>query len=163
MASILSVHSDALSSKPWRFKQMTINWKRVVMAGIWSELLLLAIYIPTIRNTIAFPTFAILAILVLVFLGPMFLGGLWVARKIQSHFVLHGVLVGIWANILYVPLIAVLWRMMGHQVISRSRGMDPQATLILGIIFVVLKVLGAAAGAYVGGIRRKKLLSAQTG
>jgi hypothetical protein len=140
---------------------MTINWKRVVIAGIWSELLLLAIYIPTIRNAIAIPAFAILAILVLVFLGPMFLGGLWVARKIQSRFVLHGVLVGIWANILYFPLIAVLWRMLGRQVISQGREMDPQVTLILGIVLVVLKVLGAAAGAYVGGIRRKKVLSAQ--
>lgn len=140
---------------------MKINWKRVVIAGIWSELLLLAIYIPTIRNAIAFPAFAILTILVLVFLGPMFLGGLWVARKIESRFILHGVLVGILANVLYVPLMSVLSRLLGSQVISQGQKMDPQVMLFLGIIFVVLKVLGAVTGACVGGIRRKKQLSAQ--
>ena len=65
---------------------MTINWKRVVIAGIWSEFLLLAIYMPAkIYAVPAFPAIAIVAML-----GSMFLGGLWV----ESRFLLHGVLVG---------------------------------------------------------------------
>jgi len=142
---------------------MKINWKRVVFAAIWSELLLLAIYVPTIRYGMVFPAFIILAILVLVFLGPLFLGGLWIARKIESRFILHGVLVGIFANVLYVPLMRVLSLLIGRQFMSQAQKMDSQVVLILGIIFVVLKILGAAAGACVGGMRRKKQLAERSG
>ena len=135
---------------------MKIHWVRILIAAIWAELLLLAIYVPTIRYGISLPAFIILAILVLVFLGPMFLGGLWVAGKIESRFILHGVLVGILANVVYVPLMSVLSRSLGGQVISQGQKMDPQVILSLGIIFVVLKILGAAAGGFVGGRRRAK-------
>jgi len=130
---------------------MKINWIRIVFAAIWSELLLIAIYVPTMRYGMVFPAFIILAIRVLVFLGPMFLGGLWIARKIESRFILHGVLVGIFSNVLYVALVPVISLLIGRQYMSQAQKMDPQVVLILGIIFVLLKILGAAAGAYVGG------------
>ena len=130
---------------------MKINWIRIAFAAIWSELLLIAIYVPTMRYGMVFPAFIILAIRVLVFLGPMFLGGLWIARKIESRFILHGVLVGIFSNVLYVALVPVISLLIGRQYMSQAQKMDPQVVLILGIIFVLLKILGAAAGAYVGG------------
>ena len=138
---------------------MKINWIRVMFAAIWSELLLMAIYIPTIRYGTVFSSFILLAILVLAFWGPMFLGGLWVARKIESRFILHGVLVGIFANVLYVALMPVLSLLIRSQFTSQAQRMDPQVVVILGIMFVVLKVLGAAAGAYVGGRLRKQSLA----
>ena len=69
---------------------MKINWKQVVIGAIWAELLLMAIYFPAKMYSVpAFPAIAILAMV-----GSMFLGGLWVARKVESRFLLHGVLVG---------------------------------------------------------------------
>jgi hypothetical protein len=72
-------------------------------------------------------------------------------RKIESRFVLHGLLVGIVANILFIPtILPAIWR--GE--------LDSNAWLRIFLSFAI-KMLGAAVGAYVGGLRRKKLLSAQ--
>jgi putative membrane protein (TIGR04086 family) len=125
---------------------MKINWKRVVIAGIWSELLLTAIYFPAKMYSVpGFPAIAILAML-----GSMFLGGLWAVRKVESHFVLHGLLVGIIANVVfYVPLFAFML-------------MSPNAdigSLSDQIFAAVTKILGAAIGGYVGGRLRKKALA----
>jgi hypothetical protein len=49
---------------------MKINWIRIVIAGIWAELLLLAIYIPAKEYAGA----AFIVIAVLAMLGSMFLG-----------------------------------------------------------------------------------------
>ena len=125
---------------------MKINWKRVVIAGIWSEFLLLVIYIPT--KIYAGPT--LLPIAILAMLGSMFSGGLWTVRKVESHFVLHGLLVGIIANVVfYVPLFAFML-------------MSPNAdigSLSDQIFAAVTKILGAAIGGYVGGRLWKKALA----
>ncbi len=123
---------------------MIINWKRIVIAGIWSEFLLLAIYMPAkIYAVPAFPAIAILAML-----GSMFLGGLWAVRKIDSRFLLHGVLVGIIANVVfYVPLftlVPIFWP-------NESIG-----GLLEHIFAAAIKILGAAIGSYVGGRLWKK-------
>ena len=129
---------------------MNINWKRVVIAGIWAELLLLAIYIPAKEYAGA----AFIVIAVLAMFGSMFLGGLWVARMIESRFVLHGVLVGIVAGVVFYALFfsfrSIVWPN------------EPPSPIANDVFAAALKILGAAVGAYVGGIRRKKLLSAQT-
>jgi hypothetical protein len=122
---------------------MKINWKRVVIAAIWAELLLLAIYFPAKF----YAGSAFIAIALLAMLGSMFLGGLWVSRKVESQFLLHGVLVGIFANVVfYVPLFAFVL-------------MSPNAdtgSLSVHIFTAVTKVLGAAIGGYVGGRFKKK-------
>ena len=135
---------------------MKINWKRVLIAAIWSELLLLAIYVPT-RIYAGSATTVIAAVEMFV---PLFLGGLWVARKIESRFILHGVLVGILANVLYVALMPVLLLQL-RQFQSQTQQIDPQSSGVVAdqvvrfVVYVALKILGAAAGAYVGGRRHK--------
>jgi presenilin-like A22 family membrane protease len=132
---------------------MTINWKRVVVAAIFAEVLLFAIYFPG-RRQYADPSSDFRHIFSLCMLISMFLGGLWVARKIESRFVLHGLLMGIAANVVYVvfrPLFVL--------------STPPRTSLDWTIYFIVttfLKMLPAAAGSYVGGRRRKKQLAAQT-
>jgi hypothetical protein len=126
---------------------MRINWKRVVIAGIWSELLLMAIYFPAKMYSVpGFPAIAILAML-----GSMFLGGLWAVRKVESHFVLNGLLVGIIANVVfYVPLLVLVPIFWPN---------EPIGGVIEHIFAAAIKILGAAIGGYVGGKLRKKALA----
>ena len=97
---------------------------------------------------------AFLVIAVLAMFGSMCLGGLWVARMIESRFILHGVLVGIVAGVVFYALFfsfrSIVWPN------------EPPSPIANDVFAAALKILGAAVGAYVGGIRRKKLLSAQT-
>jgi hypothetical protein len=144
---------------------MKINWKRVVIASIWSELLLLAIYIPTVKYAGSAAT----VIVKVEMFVPLFLGGLWVARKIESRFILHGVLVGISANVLFAALVAVLllfrqFQSQAPQIAQQSAGVvaDQAVRAVINLaVEVGLKIVGAAVGAYIGGRRRKKLLSMQ--
>jgi hypothetical protein len=133
---------------------MKIHWGRIVIAAIWSELLLFAIYLLAgfVPAGLARRTFVYLD-----WFGLMFLGGLWVVRKIDSRFVLHGLLVGIIANILFFPLGPLI----GLFRPSTARS-GPSGILTTGVLIsFALKMLGAVVGAYVGGMRRKKLLSAR--
>jgi putative membrane protein (TIGR04086 family) len=128
---------------------MRINWKRIVVAAICSELLLLVIRFPFLR----YDGPGDYALNLLTHFLPLFLGGLWIARKIESRFVLHGVLVGIIGNLLLVIMIPLFMFMSAP---TKQR-------VISLLISIPTKILGGAIGAYVGGRRRKKLLSAQTG
>jgi hypothetical protein len=80
---------------------MKIIWLHVVIVAFVSEIVLFFIdrlvgLLPpgSLNETLQY----------LNFFGLMFLGGLWIARRIESGFVLHGALVGIVANILIVML-----------------------------------------------------------
>jgi hypothetical protein len=144
---------------------MNINWKRVLIAAIWSEVLLYVIYVLT--RTYAGSAGRVIALVEMFVL--MFPGGLWVARKIESRFILHGVLVGILANVLYFVLIPALrflyLLLLGGQFQSQApQAGSPQiSSLVLLGLDVALKTLGAAAGAYVGGRRQKVKLAIQNG
>jgi hypothetical protein len=132
---------------------MKINWKRIVIAAIWSELLLFAIYFLAVRYVAPVNGIAIGGTIILLnWFGMPFLGGLWVTRKIKSRFVLHGVLVGIVISILFFPLMPIAY---GQQAITFH-------VWIAILLLDALKILGSTLGAYVGGMRRKILLSAQT-
>jgi hypothetical protein len=124
---------------------MKINWKRVVIAAIWSELVTFAIFQLARR----YAGSAMEGIACLDWFGLMFLGGLWVARKIDSRFTLHGVLVGIFANILFVMIL--LPAILGDQL--------PAGYWIGALPSFAIKIAGAAAGGYVGGRLRKKSLA----
>jgi hypothetical protein len=140
---------------------MKINWKRVLIAGIWSEAALFVIYVAA--QYAAGPARDI--IVFLDWLGMPFLGGLWVARRIESRFILHGLLVGIITNILYFPLTPLIDLLRPENAVQAQA---PQAYWA-GLIWVaiassfVYKMLGSTLGAYVGGRRRKKQLSAKDG
>jgi putative membrane protein (TIGR04086 family) len=120
---------------------MRINWKRVVIAGILSELLLIATYLPA-QKYAAGSAFGIV-VAVLAWFGSMFLSGLWVARKVESHFILHGLLVGIVASIVWAILEPII--MPGSQYLW-----------VIELRAAVFKILVCMAGGYVGGRLRKK-------
>jgi putative membrane protein (TIGR04086 family) len=128
---------------------MKINWKRIAIAGLWSEVLLLAIYLPARQ----YAGSAFQAIAVVDMLGSMFLGGLWATRRIDSRFLLSGVLVGIAANIVFYIL---------HFSLRPIFMPDASIGTVSAHVFaVVIKTLGAAAGGYVGGrLHRKQQLPA---
>jgi putative membrane protein (TIGR04086 family) len=126
---------------------MRIHWERILIVGILSELLLCAIYLPA-QKYAAGSIFGIV-VAVLAWLGSMFLGGLWVTRKVKSRFILHGFLVGIVASIVWFILEPII--MPGGQYLW-----------MIELRAAVFKILVCMAGAYVGGMRRNKLLSAQT-
>jgi hypothetical protein len=138
---------------------MKINWKRVVIAGILFEILLTLIYIAA---QYAGPYR--LAIVLLDWFGIMFWGGLWVARKIESRFVIHGFLVGIIANLLFFPLRPLLPLLRPTDVQAEMAEMANSGPGILMAILIsfIIKILGSTLGAYIGGRLRKKQFSDST-
>jgi hypothetical protein len=135
---------------------MKINWKRVVTAGILFEILLTLIYIAA-----QYAGSYRVAIVLLDCFGIMFLGGLWVARKIESRFVMHGFLVGIIANLLVFPLIPILPLLRPTDVQAAIDNSGPGIVMVR-LVSVILKILGSTLGAYVGGRLRKKQFSEST-
>ena len=106
---------------------------RVVLGGVLAELAVFAIVFPALRF---FGQQAFLAsILVASFLMP-FVFAVWVGRRIESRFVLHGALVGVVAALFYL---AIAWG-------------QPQPLLYQ--VAHVLKVAGGAAGGVVASRRR---------
>lgn len=78
-----------------------IHWVRVLLAGIAAELAVFAIVFPTLHF---FGQRAFLASIMIASALMPFLFALWVCRRVQSLFVLHGVLVGIVAALFYLGL-----------------------------------------------------------
>jgi len=111
-----------------------IRWLRVLLAGFLAEVLVIALVIPVSllfgKNilTYAAPAASLLA---------CFLLAIWVGRRLESRFVLHGILVGVVATLIYVAL-------------TRG-GPEPPAYLIAH----GLKILGGAAGGFVAARRQK--------
>jgi hypothetical protein len=129
---------------------MKIHWVRVLIAGVLAQLLLFAIHFLAVKYVGPATGIATSATIILLnWLGMPFLGGLWVTRKIESRFVLHGALVGIIVSILGIPLIPVVYPQ--QAITSQIR-----ATILLSDI---LKILGGTVGGYVGGRLRKKSLA----
>jgi len=111
-----------------------IRWLRVLLAGFLAEVLVIALVIPFAlllgKNTLTYtaPAASLLA---------CFVFAIWVGRSLNSRFVLHGVLVGVVATLIYVAL-------------TRG-GPEPPAYLFAH----ALKLLGGAAGGLVAARRQK--------
>ena len=135
---------------------MKINWIRVVIAGILFEILLTLIYIAA-----QYAGSYRVAIVFLDWFVIMFLGGLWVARKIESRFVMHGLLIGIIANLLFFPLRPLLPLPRPTDLQAEMEGPVIVMVMIILISFII-KILGSTLGAYVGGRLRKKQFSEST-
>jgi putative membrane protein (TIGR04086 family) len=111
-----------------------IRWLRVLFAGFLAEVLVIALVIPVSllfgKNTLTYaaPVASLVA---------CFLLAIWVGRRLESRFVLHGILVGVVATLIYVAL-------------TRG-GPEPPAYLIAH----GLKILGGAAGGFVAARRQK--------
>lgn len=111
-----------------------IRWLRILLGGFLAEVLVIALVIPIAqlfgKNTLTYsaPAASLLA---------CFVFALWVGRRLESRFVLHGVLVGVVSTLIYVAL---------------TRGApEPPAYLVAH----ALKLLGGAAGG-LAAARRKK-------
>lgn len=79
----------------------TIHWRRILLGGLLAEAALILAIVPLGLH---------LGDAFLHYSAPpgsfitCFLGALWVGRRIESRFVLHGVLVGVVAALVYVSL-----------------------------------------------------------
>jgi hypothetical protein len=111
-----------------------IRWARILLGGFLAEVAVIALVLPIAllfgKNTLTYtaPAASFLACFVLAF---------WVCRRLDSCFVLHGILVGVVATLIYVAL-------------TRG-GPEPPAYLIAH----ALKLLGGAAGGFVAARRQK--------
>jgi hypothetical protein len=78
-----------------------LRWGRVIAGGVCAELAVFAIVFPV---RYFFGEQAFLASILLASAALPFVFAVWVRRGIESHFVLHGVLVGMVAALMYLGL-----------------------------------------------------------
>jgi putative membrane protein (TIGR04086 family) len=111
----------------------TIHWGRILLGGLFAEVALIIAIVPlglrvggNFMNYTAPPGSFI----------TCFLAALWVCRRIESHFILHGTLVGVVAALIYVAL-------------SRA-----QPEPFVYIMAHALKLAGGACGGFVAQWRR---------
>lgn len=122
---------------------MKIAWGRIVNAGLVAEILLLLIYqIVVSRYGRGTASTVIVVVGSFVF---MLAGALWVGRKIESRFILHGFLVGVVAVAYYVirSLPDVLSGQYQNYWLTALWGHTP-------------KLLGGIVGGYLAGRRKTK-------
>jgi putative membrane protein (TIGR04086 family) len=110
-----------------------IHWGRILIGGLLAEVALILAIVPLgLRLGDNFLHYA----------APpgsfvmCFLGALWVCRRIESHFILHGTLVGVVAALIYLAL-------------TRAQP-EPFAYIVAH----VLKLVGGACGGFVAQRRR---------
>jgi putative membrane protein (TIGR04086 family) len=116
-----------------------IHWVRILIGGFLAEGSAIAVVIPS------FLLFGQRAVAYAALSGSLlmcFLFALWVGQRVDSRLVLHGILVGVVATLLYVAL-------------TRGRP-EPPAYLVAH----VLKILGGAAGGFFAERRRKAMSTA---
>jgi putative membrane protein (TIGR04086 family) len=111
----------------------TIHWGRILLGGLLAEVALILAIVPLgLRLGDNFLHYA----------APpgsfvmCFLGALWVCRRIESHFILHGALVGVVSALIYVAL-------------TRA-----QPEPLVYIVAHALKLAGGACGGFVAQWRR---------
>jgi putative membrane protein (TIGR04086 family) len=111
----------------------TIQWARILLGGLLAEVALILAIVPLgLRLGEKFLHYTA---------GPgsfvmCFLGALWVCRRVESHFILHGTLVGVVAALIYVAL-------------TRAQP-EPFAYIVAH----ALKLVGGACGGFVAQRRR---------
>jgi putative membrane protein (TIGR04086 family) len=117
-----------------------IHWLRALLGGFLAEVFVIILVLPLAsvlgRNTLPYSAPA-------ASLFACFLFAIWVGRRLTSQFVLHGILVGIVATLIYVAL---------------TRGAPESPAYLLAH---VLKLLGGAAGGLVAARRQKLAHPAQ--
>jgi hypothetical protein len=76
-----------------------LHWGRVMVGGVCAELAVFAIVFPVLHF---FGQTAFLASILVASAALPFVFALWVDKRVESHFVLHGLLVGVVAALMYV-------------------------------------------------------------
>ena len=107
---------------------MSLHWGRILAGGFLAELMVFAIVFPVLY---AFGQTAFLASILIASAAMPFVFAMWVGRRLQSRFLLHGALVGVVAFLIYTGL---AWG---------------QTQPLLYKVAHVLKVFGGAAGGFV--------------
>jgi putative membrane protein (TIGR04086 family) len=104
-----------------------IHWGRILVGGLLAEVALILAIVPlglrlgdNFLHYTAPPGSFVMC----------FLGALWVCRRIESHFILHGTLVGVVAALIYIGL-------------TRAHS-EPFAYIVAH----VLKLVGGACGGF---------------
>ena len=115
---------------------MRIRWLYVLGGGFLAELLMAAVALPFNISPATRPV--LLYIVVPLCLAATFAFGAWVASKATGKYVLHGVLVGAVAAILYLPAFM-------------------QDQPLIYVIANGLKLVGGAAGGLLIASRRRSL------
>lgn len=122
---------------------MTIHWGRILNAGLVAEILLLMIY-QAVAWRYGNRGRAAMTIIIAGSFVFMAVGAMWVARKIESRFILHGFLVGVVAVLYYV--IRSLPDLLG--------GRYPDYVQ-LALVGHTPKILGGLVGGFLAGRTRK--------
>ena len=118
-----------------------IHWGRIIAGGLLAEIALIIAIVPAgLKLGDAFLHYTA---------GPgsflfCFFGALWVGRKLESQFVLHGILVGVVAAVFYIGLTRL------------------QPEPLAYIVAHVLKLAGGAAGGFAAQRRKVQLNSADS-
>jgi hypothetical protein len=127
-AFVIAVHNTAMTTLVAQ-----VNWKRVLLGGFLAELLVFAIVFPVLY---LFGQQAFLASILIASALMPFLLAMWVGRRLDSLFVVHGALVGVVAVAIYV---IIAWG---------------QPEPLLYTIAHGLKVVGGMAGGAVAARRK---------
>jgi hypothetical protein len=107
-----------------------IHWVRALIGGLLAEVAVFAVVLPI---SLVLGQRSLLYTAPVASLVACFLLALWVVRGVGSGFVLHGILVGVVATLVYLG-------------VSRAQP-EPLAYVVAH----VLKILGGAAGGLVAG------------
>ena len=134
---------------------MKIHWGRILIAGICSEMLLFAIGLIS-----QYAESDGTDIIILIWFAISFLGGIWVAYKIEDLFLLHGVLVGIVACLLFILLEFPIMRWIDPTIDQTDL---PVTYLAPMVISCVLRMLGGTLGAFIIGVVKTNLQRKQGG
>jgi len=114
---------------------MNIHWKRVLIGAFLAEV---GIFVPFIPALLLLGQEIAMYVAVVAAFAMTFLFGIWVGKGIESRFMLHGVLLGIAAVLIYVAISFA------------------QPEPLLYIIANCLKIVGGAAGCRYAEIRKLK-------
>lgn len=117
---------------------MDIRWGRVLAGGFLAELLVFAVVFPVQYFFGQTPFLA--SVLVASAVMP-FIFALWVGRRIESRFVLHGALVGVVAALIYVGL---AWGQPQRLLYKVSHGFKVAGGAVGGLVAARRKQAGAA-------------------
>src|SRR5438128_248386 len=115
-----------------------LRWGRVLIAGFLAELMVFAIVFPVLY---VFGQRAFLASILIASALMPFIFAVWVGKRIESQFLLHGALVGVVAFLIYT---AIAWG---------------QTQPLLYKIAHGLKIVGGMAGGFVASRRRAGTVS----
>ncbi|HEY4740713.1 MAG TPA: hypothetical protein VIH76_08980 [Candidatus Acidoferrales bacterium] len=115
---------------------LRMHWGRAVLGGVLAEIAVFAIVFPALY---LFGQRAFLASILIASAAMPFVFALWVCRRVETRFALHGAIVGIVAALVYLAI---------------ARG-QPEPTLYK--IAHGLKVVGGVAGGLVASRRKSSV------